>query len=958
MAISNAPTSPDINENWLFQFTADNQTCLEFHPESGAGNNDGSYIDCGNALANISPIVNFTIEFWIKADDVTSVDFPIVSKTANTEDEDDNDSFVIKQSNDDIFIQYEYGSGSNVTRTTSSVALAINTWTHISVVRSAVTDDIKVYKNGALAETESDSTTDEDPTGADSSDQRLYIGANFAKTKFYDGELAHVRVWNIARDALSISKTYNSVVDSNDTGLVAYWKLNEGYGTIAYDSSTNSNNGTLSTGHSDGSTNLPTWAEHGFDQHIHAFGLALRDTVADSQFYHGSVLNNNISVRESIDITNGTSSNSNLTLTTANFDFEGTEFYKTMFNYAERDYHNKEVRVYSQVANEDTLSNCQRIFTGRLVEVKLNQYGNVTIQINAHSPWDGITFPQTKHAKYNVYEPVVYGAYTYSDASSGATNDAAYGGVFPVPILYTDRNMITTLMPKIYTSNSHCYLHHYVGFDHFCSVKNEGSGIVDTTSTQNGINILETPITHRATGWIRTNQSSFNHDGSVTYLTNPQNATDYNLETGAADTNTYATADINAFDEIRYLTVQTPNKIFAVTIITGVIIKHSILWDDGAGDNQEYQIDCFGNQYDSSDDDLLSSPTTRHLANNISTHTETFNAAPANAIDSETALLCPDELLIKWVAKHNAPTYDHEDHELRVYDIQMRYENRFNYNDNDAKRLSDLKYFYCGAAGLTATWDDGAIVHGHDAHRDLLQRFAGIPGDDPTGWSALNTDRAIDNWKVRYWQLEPTSLKEALEKLAYEFGFVQKFDPSGNVKYIYVKQASELSATTTYHNLTNLDINNVNIQTTGIGKVVTQMDINNKKHPAESNQYYSTTTATNLTSRVKYNLGSKEGIKEINLDANVGTIPTTADADCNADFYSYYNNIVGDMKVVVQCDVVNCMKGYQFETGDIVTFDDMPVEMFGTDFSTSKYFMIVELKRSPGKVSITAREVG
>ena len=105
MALSNAPTSPNVNENWLFQFTADNQTCLEFHPESGSGDNNGSYIDIGNALADISPIVNFTIEFWLKSDDVTSVDFPIISKTGNTEDNDDNDSFIVKLSNNDIFIQ-------------------------------------------------------------------------------------------------------------------------------------------------------------------------------------------------------------------------------------------------------------------------------------------------------------------------------------------------------------------------------------------------------------------------------------------------------------------------------------------------------------------------------------------------------------------------------------------------------------------------------------------------------------------------------------------------------------------------------------------------------------------------------------------------------------------------------------------------------------------------------------
>ena len=930
MALSNPPVNANVDENWLFDFTADNNNCLDFD-----GSNDT--INFGNILS--TPFVNFTIEFWCKADAIGG-GVVIQLSSGSGEDEDENVSFNVNlQSGGEFQLFYEYGSGSNESNTTSSFDLSADTWTHVAVVRDDSSGEAYFYKNGVLIETESASN---DPTGGTSSDANMTIGNNFANNNGYNGELAHVRVWNTARTADEISHYYNRLVDSDDSGLVGYWKLDEGSSASAYDLSSNSNTGTISGA---------TWSIGGFDQFIHAFGLSFRDTAVSSNFYHGSVLNKNITIRDSIDIVNGTSSTGNISITSANFDVHGTDVYKLLFN-GTNNYHNKEVRVYAQFEGEDTLSSCQQIFSGRIVDMQLNQDQNITMQINAHRPWDKIDFPQVKHEKYNIYEPVVYGSYTYSDATSGATNDAAYGGVFPVPVLYTDRNMITTLMPKSYSGGSHSYLHHYIGFDHFCSLKLEGSGIVDITSTQNGVNILETPITHRATGWIRTNQSSFDFSGSVTYLTNPENATDYNLNTGAADTSTFATATITTDGDLRYLTVQTPNKQFAVTIITAVYIKHSVT---STTDNQQYNIDFFGNQYDSTADDLLSSPITRQLATNISTHLFSFNTTPANAIASENALLCPDELLIKWAHEHAPTAYDHEDHTLKVYDIQMRYENRFNYNDDDAKRLADLKHFYCGGAGLTASWDSGAISHGHDAHRDLLQRFGGISSTDPDNWSSLNTDRAIDNWKVRYWQLEPTSLKQALDKLAYEFGFVAKFTPTGTLKYIHVKKSSELSATL---NLTKNDISNVIIGTSGLSDIITKMEISNKLHAAESGRYYKTTTSQNSTARAKYNLGDKEGIATINLDYNVGTIPTSADSDCNADWYSYYENIVGDMKILVSCDVVNPMKGCQLETGDIITFTDMPVEMFGTDFSTSKYYMIIETKRSMGKVSIKAREVG
>ena len=180
MALTNAPKTPNVNENWLFQFTADNDTCLEF-----VGSND--FVDIGNALANISPIVNFTVEFWIKPDSVSSVDFPLVLKSGGSEDEEDNDSFNIKLVDDDIFIQYEFGSAAqNVAFTTGDFSVAANTWQHIAVVSSADTDDVRIYKNGALVETESSVLSDNDPTGADSAEQKLYLGRNFANSKFFE----------------------------------------------------------------------------------------------------------------------------------------------------------------------------------------------------------------------------------------------------------------------------------------------------------------------------------------------------------------------------------------------------------------------------------------------------------------------------------------------------------------------------------------------------------------------------------------------------------------------------------------------------------------------------------------------------------------------------------------------------------------------------------------------------
>ena len=136
--------------------------------------------------------------------------------------------------------------------------------------------------------------------------------------------------------------------------------------------------------------------------------------------------------------------------------------------------------------------------------------------------------------------------------------------------------------------------------------------------------------------------------------------------------------------------------------------------------------------------------------------------------------------------------------------------------------------------------------------------------------------------------------------------------------------------------------------------VVSKMKINTKLSPSEK-KYLASKTITNTTSIAKYNHGDKEGFKEVNLDYNVGTPATNANP--NNNFYAYQNNLIGEIRGIISCEVVNCALGYQLETGDVVTFSDMPVDFFGETFSSSNYFMIVELKRSLGKVSITAREV-
>ena len=946
MALSNAPSASNVNENWLFQFSADNDTCLEFD-----GTDD--YVSFGNVLTRY---LSFTLEAWIKPDaySASSGTQIILERSEDGSTAAKNTNWQIALSNNGLRCKYQYGTGSNVVNVVTTSAITVNNWHHVAVLRDDSNDEMRFYVDGVKIGTV---TTDvSNPPSAGTSGV-VSIGSNFEQNNEFDGEIAHTRVWSMARSDNQIAHYYNRTIDSTASNLVGYWKLDEGTGSTVLDSSSNSNSGTITDAN---------WSVGGFDEFIHSFGIANSDATVDNNFYTGAVLNKNVSVRDSIDITAGQSTTSNISLNVANVVFDGIDLYKRIFN-GTNNYLNKEVRVYAQFNGSNSLADCQRIFTGRLVDVKIDQNQKLSLQINSHRPWDKISFPQTKHSIKGIYEPTVYGEYDFVDLTTTPIQ-AVYGNVFPVPILNVSQGSATSgstthdgtfdvLMPQSYSSGDKNYIHLHLD-DYFLVVTQQPGvyTVQEATVSESNVNVLKTPISYFAHGLII--PSVGENQWGVSMISNMENAFIRNKD-GDYDLTTFASADINSVGDIAYIQSKSFTKNFTDSQIHGIRVQIKAERDDAdtsVAGYQAYDVDIFKNG---------STLSSNSVYDEDAAIIQTSGNGNEDVYDI-TNTDAPTEFQMKFTSlgTSGAGNNPFSAHTLKIYGVKLRAVIDIHDSDQeDVTRLSNMKYLYSGGAGLPASWDNGAIKHGHDAHRDLLMRFGGIPSTTPVNYDSLNTDRTrntandadIDDWKIRYWQLEPASLKDKLDQLAYEFGFCYKMDSNGVLKYIHVKQSSELSATL---NLTQSDLNNINVSTTGLSEVITKMELSNRLHPAESSRYYQSVTATNIVSRAKYNLGDKEGIKQQNLDMHVGDLPTSAASDCNADWYSYYNNIIGDIKVLVQCDVVNPAKGCQLETGDIVTFTDMPVEMFGTDFSTSTYFMIVETKRSPGKVSITAREVG
>ncbi|MDX2189002.1 MAG: LamG-like jellyroll fold domain-containing protein, partial [Bacteroidota bacterium] len=110
----------------------------------------------------------------------------------------------------------------------------LNTWYHIAVVYDGTlgSNQLKLYVNGALQDQtnctvnlEANNPANVYLGGYDASGNGLNSGAN---SRFLNGKMDEVRFWNRARTSGEIAANYNSTFNTSVSGLVAYYKFNQG----------------------------------------------------------------------------------------------------------------------------------------------------------------------------------------------------------------------------------------------------------------------------------------------------------------------------------------------------------------------------------------------------------------------------------------------------------------------------------------------------------------------------------------------------------------------------------------------------------------------------------------------------------------------------------------------------------------------------------------------------------
>ena len=691
--------------------------------------------------------------------------------------------------------------------------------------------------------------------------------------------------------------------------------------------------------------------------------IALADTTVDSVFYHGTITNKP-SIRSSIDLANSTAKTGNISLSVINFQFKGDDFSAELF-LGTRKYINREVRIYSQLNGNTALSNCLQIYSGRLVNITHDD-SKVNLQLVEQRPWDFITIPQDKSSKNN-YLPIAYGVFTPNASTRASQAFCSNMDLYPCPVEQRSSSYIKGLQPQALDGSAgteEARLHLYEKeIDAFIPLTKADNTYRDTAVVDGDghSTIIEHDLIRGfiTKGFIE--QGTSNNDFSnPSFSVDTQNTADTStsasnataLSAHASGTQVIDTKDLYLDCPSIIGTITEGKSIFHVQRITAVTDGNPLgtAQVKNLGGTSIFDIHTYHSEAEGTGTATDTSETTLTLSN---------GQLPINY----------GLKLVTDVATTGASYSCYAT--LNVYDARLKIKASIDFANNKEaaiQTLDQIDHLYCGANGLPSsfTGGSGTADTGLEAHRDLLFRFTGF---DSTDANIYNYDANLDieaaritsAWRLRWWTLKPVELKKILEQIQYEFCFIFKFRHDGTGSYWFIKDSyssGDVSATFKKSDITNLKINN-----TPFTELLTDMRISYEKHPAE-NRYLSSQTSKDTTNnpRTVWNIQSKENISEVKLDMNVNKPGNTnvGGNDPNDGFADYYMNIFGDIKKIISCDIINPAVSYNLETGDIVQFPntagEMPVEPFGDNWAD--YYMITDFKRSPGKVSITVREVG
>jgi len=654
-------------------------------------------------------------------------------------------------------------------------------------------------------------------------------------------------------------------------------------------------------------------------------GISFDTATVDSVSYVGSILNAP-SIRDAINLNDGSSSAGNITLEVADHSTGSNMLSKELFV---NNYINKEVKVYSILNGSTSLSDALQIFTGRLTSYTLTEDDRMSIEITSKRPWDGIDLPN-EFSTTQTPVPVAYGDYTGYVNSDFMTEQKMY----PCPRTSTSPTNLNYLITK---SSSPSY-----ETAHFYDSRSDKMGVLtmaqNTSATIDGKDAcLVAPEIERTFKFRPTTRKT------VVNLSNPERAHDTNTSNYAEDDHSVSSSGGGVTSSIEFELPSVSGKFTLAVVhikadltcsassdITTVTLKDSSL------SSTIISVDSISANSGSSFPVTSSHDTTHNILSNV--------VANGNRL--------PDTLKIELETSALASATSN----VKLYDVWLRYQIKDD-ETNEPSATAQLEEktdeIYLGNDGLAKSWDTSNIAtKAEDVHRDILYRFLGVT-DAPINYSDLSSEK---NSNVRFWtEDEPKSMKDILNRLSFEGGFNFRFRADGDPIYHFIPNSpSAVTFSDSSTSLTHDDLRDMTIRHSALTDLVTKWEVKYERHPARD-KYGSTETKTSSVRNNYFDSGSKENVTQEDLKYVVDNVSATG-TNRNDSFLDYYDDMRGSVKIILNFKMINPRKT-NLEVGDVIAFSSMEVNPFGGTWSGKKYIVTSTNRSVGGSLDIEAREI-
>jgi hypothetical protein len=209
----------------------------------GLSFNGTNYVDCGkNAVFDANNIR--TLECWVKFNDLAG-NQEILSKSITGQ----GIELLVYNNMLSAYFMSSGSDGSSISYAASNLQTGV--WYHVAASWDGTKENIRLYVNGVSVGTRTDNGNIS-TTGLANPNVSFRIGNwSDATGRYFNGTIDEVRVWSVNRTAEQI-KAKMFATGTDETGLIAYYKMDEGGGASL-------NNSTATTGLTGTLTNSPSW---------------------------------------------------------------------------------------------------------------------------------------------------------------------------------------------------------------------------------------------------------------------------------------------------------------------------------------------------------------------------------------------------------------------------------------------------------------------------------------------------------------------------------------------------------------------------------------------------------------------------------------------------------------------------------------------------------------------------